>query len=242
MNTNILQTTITYVVTALNRRFIRECEAMPVHLPPSYIDRAAKQFAETLPQYIIDSLNGRFERGVVIALAQGVSMNGDPFGENNIRQYWVNSSKPLNPPYWVYLDAGTCTCPDCAKGYYCKHKIAANIIHIGRKLWIEGQRSFALKVEETPPAPLPEPMVEMKEPPPPNTTAPQADHLIWAIIRVDGKLCGVEVLDIQGEQVTVKALPSITKERKLRPCFPFEGKRVIATVHKSELSNVKVFR
>jgi hypothetical protein len=61
------------------------------------------------------------------------------------------------------------------------------------------------------------------------------------IFKFNGSNLGVEVLNIEGNQATVRALPVVIDGRKLEPQFPFEGRKVVITVPKRYLCHYKVF-
>ena len=168
------------------------------------------------------------------------------------RLFKVRSSDPYTSPYLVDLDWRFCECPDHRKTYICKHRIAAHIIERVEKEDQQLNAQPEVKEANSPaqqavnPQPdLPSPNIN---PIPQNGGSPQgevpleAKAIIWGVIRLDGQLLGVELLDIGEENVTIRALPKIIEGNKLQPQFPFPGKRSTTTVPKKEISHVKVFQ
>lgn len=73
------------------------------------------------------------------------------------------------------------------------------------------------------------------------TTKDLKDAVVWGVVKLDGKLLGVEILSFDGDRAMVRALPKITDEKKLQPQFPFPGKKNRGVVAKNELIHVKIF-
>lgn len=254
MNTNIF----TYAMAAFKRHIIRET-GFPSKIdgiPIALFDEAADRFEATLPDQIRRSLNGRFERGLTLAKkGSATAWKGDPHPQYH-RLFKVASSDPSRPPYFykVDIDEDTCECPDFAKGHYCKHIIAAHIRYqafqlVGAMLVQRSKADIRLPADPPPqpvPAPPPPPVVQpppaLPDPPKAELPLPLADTVIWGMISLEGAPLGVEVLAIQEDGVTVRALPKIVEGRKLQPQFPFTGRRCVAKVRKDKLSHVKIFR
>jgi hypothetical protein len=241
MNTSLF----TYAIATFTRHFVREA-AYPSKIdgiPIELFDKAATEFKASLPDHILMRLNGRFERGLALAKkGSATAWKGEPHPQYH-RLFKVASSDPFHTPYFykVDMDEDTCECPDFMKGNYCKHVIAAHIRY--QAFLLAGKMMTQPKRTEVPPSPEPAPtpigQVEDQEETP---HMDKGEYVIWAVLKQDSKYFGVEVLDIHGDNVTVKALPLISDDRKLKPHFPFPGKRVIASVNKSDFSHVKVFR
>jgi hypothetical protein len=123
--------TMRYVISEPHRLWVREI--------PKDIEMAAEQFKATLSQDSLWALNGRFERGVSLAVSGAVSHETDPDFPALERLYRVRSANATKPPYSyrVDLDGESCECPDHAKGYFCKHRIAAHIIEIASDSTVE---------------------------------------------------------------------------------------------------------
>ncbi len=237
-----LQSFFTYALTAFWKRTIRETypKDSASGIPLGLFDQAAEEFAATLPDNIRWNLNGRFERGLEIAKAGKVSAwPGGPQPDNH-RCSKVLSSNPTRPPYHykVDLDAETCECPDFYKGHYCKHLIAAHIRYEAFRLTV------TLTLENKKPKETELPVQPPKQTETNNNELPstKGDYIIWAVVKHNGTHLGVEVLNIEADTVSVRALPIVTEDKKLRPQFPFEGKRCTATFPKKSIYHVKVFR
>jgi len=207
------------------------------------IDQAFQKFQATLGADMKLRLNGRLERGLAMAHSDGVIPHFEPTHPNNSNLYKVRSSNPNNGYYMVDLHQRSCTCPDHWKGHFCKHRIAASIYNI------------AMQISKPPPAPAVIPEDEappVEEPKPVHPTPPAEkgsalpisakDAIVWGIVWLNGTLVGVEVMNINENEVTVKALPKIVEGKKLQPQFPFEGNRCSGTVRKDEIFHVKVFQ
>jgi hypothetical protein len=203
--------------------------------PPQVIEHAFSKFQATLSPELREKFNGHLEWGLAIALSGGVATHTEPGMQTNGNLYKVVSSDPDNPPYLVDLHARSCTCPDHWKGHFCKHRIAANIISITLQL---------SKAEVEQPKAVEKPPAKATPPTPTQAPAEQAkkEAVIWGVIRLDGKFLGVEVLSIEDQSATVRALPTIIEGKKLQPQFPFECHRNATTIPRKELFHVKVFQ
>jgi hypothetical protein len=170
-------------------------------------------------------MNGRLERGLQIAQSGGVTPYKDPHSPNSQRLFKVKSSNPSMPPYLVDLVARTCTCPDHWKGHYCKHRVAAQIYELAGTKASSKQPSNG----KTPSEPVLEEYID-------------SESLIWACMRMNGKVIGVEVLGIEGNSVRVQALPAVTQDGKLEPQFPFPHGSLSNLVQAQDLFRIRVFR
>ena len=181
------------------------------------IQAAYRKLGDSLSPAMKQSLNGRAERALQIALAGGVTQLGNP------GQFLVNSSDPERPPYFVDLSARSCTCPDHWNGHTCKHRLAAQIIRLS-----------GVPVPQQPPEASPSP----------TSTSPRSSNqaIIWACVRQDGKVIGVEVLSIEDELVRVQALPIVKAGGKLEPQFPFPEGQCSLLVPVSELEHIRIFQ
>ena len=146
------------------------------------LQAAYRKLCDSLSPVMKQTLNGRLERSLQIALTGGVTQLGNP------GQFLVNSSDPDRPPYFVDLKARSCTCPDHWNGHTCKHRLAAQIIRLA-----------GVPVPQQPAEPSP---AKLSTSPKPGNQA-----IIWAIVRQDGKVIGVEVLGIENRSDTRKRNP-----------------------------------
>ena len=227
MPTQSITSKVKYVISTLRKRAIREADTFYGNLviPLTAIHRGASYLETSMGQEGRSKLNGRFERGLAMAHKSTVSPYQDPFEPSKERQYQVQSSDPNKPPYLVDLQAGTCECLDHWKGNFCKHLVAASII--------EGALKFMGRLEVLKP-----PVTEITPLPP----TPQGESIIWAAMRYNDVVLGVEVMNLDGEMATVRALPVIKDDKKLQPQFPFEGKTSLAIVPKKHLFHVRIFQ
>jgi len=180
------------------------------------LQAAYRKLCDSLSPAMKQSLNGRAERALQIALAGGVTQLGNP------GQFLVNSSDPEHPPYFVDLNARSCTCPDHWNGHTCKHRLAAQIIKLSGI-----------------PMPPPTPTESKSAPAQPK---PSDQAIIWACVRQDGKVIGVEVLSIEDELVRVQALPVVKAGGKLEPQFPFPEGQCSLLVPVSELEHIRIYQ
>ena len=236
---------LVYVVRSLRHLWVKE---KPM-LFASPIDLAAEQFRKLLRQDILLGLNGRFERGVALAKQGAARPYIDPNLPNKLHLFQVRSANQSRPPYSykVDLEAGTCECPDHGKGHFCKHRIASHIIEI---LNYNQQMAAASNAQSSSTthvlkdqAPGANALVTEGANSLPETSL-EATHnaVIWGVIKHQGKWLGVEVLAMQDEKATIRALPKIIAGNKLQPQFPFEGKRCTTTIPKNHIFHVKIFQ
>jgi hypothetical protein len=246
-----------YVLCALKARTIHEISATfePRTFPEEIIGEAAREFAATLLPSTRAAFNGRFERGINLAKQGAVSNYIDPYEPDAPRLFEVKSANQYRSPFSYIVDLVNqyCECPDHNKGHFCKHRVAANIIEIAtqktNKAMVREDLQPQTKIDFEP---KPEPKVDTKsEPEPkaepgngvPKETDPSSyESIIWAVIRHNGKILGVEVINIEDETATVRALPEIKDGKKLLPQFPFPGGKCMEIVPKDSLFHVKVFQ
>jgi hypothetical protein len=182
------------------------------------INAAFHKFANSISPELKLRMNGRMERGLEIALSNGVT----PYDTNTLVQFKVKSSDPAKLPYMVDLRARSCTCLDHSKGHYCKHRVAAQV--------------YRLACSQTP--------REATQSPEPVQTQPckSGQAVIWACVRLDGKKIGVEVLGFENDQVWVQALPIVKDDGKLEPQFPFPEGNSSLLVKSSDLEHIHIYQ
>jgi len=244
-----------YALFSLKRRMFRETTlaSVGVYLAPA-IDQAAEQFRSTMRQDILWGLNGRFERGVALANQGAVSPHTDPNNPDKRHLFQVKSANQSRPPfhYLVDLEAGTCECPDHWKGHFCKHRIASHIIEIfnyNRQMAVSSEAQVPSttitsednQVQPSANAPVTEEVPSNSEPGVETNAVMPKDSIIWGVIKHGGQWLGVEVLALEDDNATIRALPIIAG-KKLQPQFPFEGKRCTITIPKRHLFHVKIFQ
>ena len=255
MNTNSTLPGLGYVIASLRQWVVRETMTAlkPQASLRNTLDTSAEQFRNSLRRDIMYNLNGRFERGVTLAWQRAVTSVSDPTEPGKHRLFQVKSSDQSRPPYHyrVDLEVDSCECPDYYKGHYCKHIIAAHIYELDcqNQQAAQAYKTQAPPVTALPKASPPKPATppnggsaKAAEPDLPTSVPKPKDSVIWAAIWHQGKWLGVEVLAMEGEKATIRALPKIIEGRKLQPQFPFEGKHSTTTVSKKELFHVKIFQ
>jgi hypothetical protein len=250
MNAQISLTNFVYVIRSLKRLWVKETLA----LDTSAIEQAAEQLRDSLRQDVLWGLNGRFERGVTLASQGAVSPYFDAVNPDKHRLFQVKSANQYRPPYQylVDLDAGTCECPD---GHFCKHRIASHIIELvnyNRQVTAtsktytskDNQAQAAYQAQAASSAPVTETALSSPEPLVETNVPVQKDNVvIWGAIKHNGQWLGVEILALDDDKATIRALPKIVSDgRKLQPQFPFEGKRCTTTIPKKDIFHVKIFQ
>jgi hypothetical protein len=181
------------------------------------INDAFRKFYDSLAPEIRFCMNGRLERGLQIVQSGGVI----PYDSTTMARFKVNSSVPSNLPYQVDIMARSCTCPDHAKGHYCKHRIAAQI--------------YRLACAQMPPQVAKVPETPSIQP------CKQGQAVIWGCISINGEKIGVELLSIENDMIWIQALPVVNKDGKLEPQFPFEDGRCNQQVKASELEHIHIY-
>lgn len=182
------------------------------------INAAFSKFSSTISPELKERMNGRLERGLEIALSSGVL----PYDKFTLVQFKVRSSDPTKLPYMVDLRARTCTCPDHIKGHYCKHRVAAQIYRL---------------------ACVQEPKQAVPPKDNPNTQPSQPGQaIVWACVRLDDKVIGVEVIAVENDLVWIQALPVVKEGGKLEPQFPFPDGSCSVQVKIAELEHLHIFQ
>jgi hypothetical protein len=182
------------------------------------INAAFRKFTDSLSPELKQRMNGRLERGLEIALSNGVT----PYDPSTLIQFKVKSSDPARFPYMVDMRVRTCTCPDHAKGHFCKHRVAAQVYKLACAQMTPQEPSFCEPA-------LPQP-------------GKAGQSIIWACVREDGKTIGVEVLGIENDRIWVQALPIVKEDGKLEPQFPFPGNSSSQLVLASDLEHIRIFQ
>lgn len=239
-------------LSSLRRHSIKEAATV---IPFQMTRVALVKFTSELSPDLLYSLNGRLERGAALVEQGAVTPCNDPSQPHKKRLYRVRSASQWGLSYLVDLDAQTCECPDHWKGHFCKHRIASHITELAL---------YAMSVDNPPPVTIrePEPVVQKISPPPapvplpvtaplvPKVEQPARENkppqtkesVVWAMIKHQGQVLGVEVVDIAGEVARVRALPKVVDGKKLLPQFPFPGKSCFITLPKNELFHVRIFQ
>jgi len=182
------------------------------------INAAFGKFSDSLSPELKQRMNGRLERGLELALSGGVI----PYDPTTLVQFKVKSSDPAKLPYMVDMHVRTCTCPDHAKGHFCKHRVAAHVYKLA---------CIHMTSQET-----------RNSEPALSQPVNKGQAIVWACIRLDGKAIGVEVLTIENDQVWVQALPIVNEDGKLEPQFPFPLGNCSQQVQASDLEHIRIFR
>jgi len=219
-------------------KFIREImEAGQSLLPSSHssstIEQTARVVFERFSERLKKLLNGREERGLKLALEGHVKHTSQ-------RIFSVRSENNQHA-YLVDLDRKTCTCPDCQKGHICKHRIAAYLIE---------QSNLASNSNQSQDAS-------------PSTNGADSDNgkldvarailnarsqflreaIIYARIPHGGDHLIVEVISLNGDTATVRALPIIKDGTQIVPQFPFQdGQSSASIVLASSLLDITIYR
>lgn len=208
-------------------------------LPPSHssntIEQTARVVFERFSERLMKLLNGREERGLKLALGGHVS-------HRSHRIFSVRSEDNQHA-YLVDLDRRTCTCPDFRKGHICKHRIAAYLIE---------QSALASNSNHG-----------QDDNPSINGGGDNQDDkkldvaravlnarsqflreaIIYASIPHGGDHLNVEIISLNGETATVRALPLIKDGMQIVPQFPFQdGQSSVSIVLASSLLDITIYR
>jgi hypothetical protein len=219
-------------------KFIREIrEAGQSLIPSSHssttIEQTARIVFERFSERLKKLLNGREERGLKLAL-------GGHVNHKSHRIFSVRSENNQHA-YLVDLERKTCTCPDCQKGHICKHRIAAYLIE---------QSNIASKPNSTQDRSYSEDEGNRGDEKLDITRAVLnarsqflREAIIYAKIPHGGDRLNVEVISLNGETATVRALPIIKNDTLLVPQFPFqEGQSSASIVLASSLLDITIYR
>jgi len=194
---------------------------------PDLIDQIASQFVSTLSPQTIRRMNGRLERGLTMAKSGHVAVTG----QDGI--FKVTSSK-RRCTYIVDLNQRTCNCPDYQAGNICKHRIAS---------WYIQQALFqsAPDLKESPVSEQIPELVELL------LAHPCRWDLIYAVVSYEGQEIPVEIIETNGREAYVRALPGLV-DGEIVPVYPFrspwEGSKVMyssTTVSGDSLSKIKLY-
>lgn len=219
-------------------KFIREIKEAGQSLLPSSqssntIEQTASIVFEKFSERLKRLLNGREERGLKLALGGHVNHKSD-------RIFSVRSENNLHA-YLVDLDRKTCTCPDCQKGHICKHRIAAYLIEqstLASKSNHTQDASSATNGDDSDNGKLDVARAVLNA-----RSQFLREAIIYASILHGGDLLHVEVISLNGDTATVRALPIIKGESLLVPQFPFhEGQSSVSIVLASSLTEITIYR
>ncbi len=107
-------------------------------IPQTILEVAAREVLAELPTHIRFSLNGRLERGIMLAAEGAVMQYKDRNQPSRENLFQVRSSNPYQPPFSYLVDLAelTCECPDFENGYHCKHLLAAQISERSKRLML----------------------------------------------------------------------------------------------------------
>jgi hypothetical protein len=227
-------------MTTQPTQFVKEAAASPVVPPilPIVIEQTARSLFESFSEKLKDSLNGRQDRALKLALEGHVIHKAG-------RIYSVRSEDGKHA-YLVNLEARTCTCPDSHNGHVCKHRLAAYLIEQAN------QNNQAISPEQppdppTPATPNPQPLNKEEESIDKARLIFQAksqflrESIIYALLQIDGQPIQVEILDITTDVALVRALPKV-KDGLLVPQFPFQERTSVTQVLTKSLTDIRIFR
>ena len=204
-----------------NQTTIREVAALPtvINPLPAIVEQTASEVFARFSDRIKARLNGRQEKALQLALNGHVTYKA-------ARVYSVRSEDGVHH-YLVDLDRKFCTCPDSRRGYTCKHRLAAYLIEQSR----EATQSMS---------DLGDSLEKVR-----SVLHARSDFLyeaiIYAFLLYEGKRVQVEIVDLDGEDALVRALP-VLKGMKMVPQFPFRDRKAHARVLASSLTEITIHR
>lgn len=182
------------------------------------INVAFAKFTDSLSPELKQRMNGRLERGLEIALSRWIT----PYDPSTMIQFKVKSSDPTKLPYMIDMRVRTCSCPDHAKGHFCKHRVAAHVYKLACALTSPQETPHSEPVESQP--------------------ENNGQTIIWACVRQNGSAIGVEVVGIDNDLIWVQALPIVKDDGKLEPQFPFPDGKCSKRVQATDLEHIRIFQ
>ena len=216
--------------TQLNTHFVCETIAAPFVIQPvlpAILEQTARKVFESFPERFRERLNGRQDRALKLALEGHVTHKSG-------RVYSVRSETG-DHAYLVDLSKSFCNCPDSLKGYVCKHRLAAYLVE--QSLQANGQLSQQPQEQMT----SQEEAVEKARLALHASSEHLREAIIYAVLPMEHDLLPVEIIDLQGDVALVRALPCIVDD-KIKPHFPFPGRKASAEVLAKSLVEVKIYR
>ena len=197
---------------------------------PATIEHTARKVFESFSNRFKKKLNGRQERALKLALDGHVTHKSD-------RIFSVRSERG-NHAYLVNLDQSSCTCPDCRRGYVCKHRIAAYLIEQAN----EANNSVSQGDGRPPPSDEEDEKIAKARMVLNARSETLREAIIYATIKHKDEPLNVEVISIEGDTAVVRALPLIKNGNTLVPQFPFEGDHAITQVLAKSLMDIQIYR
>ena len=216
----------------LDKQALRESVQVAIAptILPATIEHTARKVFESFSNRFKKKLNGRQERALKLALDGHVTYKSD-------RIFSVRSENG-NHAYLVNLDQSSCTCPDCRRGYVCKHRIAAFLIEQATEA-----NNFVSQGDGRSPQPDEEDENIAKARLVLNARSETLrEAIIYATIKHKDIPLDVEVISIEGDTAVVRALPLIQNGNTLVPQFPFVGDHAITQVLAKSLMDIQIYR
>jgi len=227
-----------------NNHSIREVATMaaPQIVLPAVIEQTAKRVFESFSEKVKQSLNGRQDRALKLALDGHVTHKAQ-------RIFNVRSEDDRHS-YLVDLDKSFCTCPDSFKGNACKHRLAAYLIEQAMLV------APVPTVSEDKPTPSSRITWESLEEAPLTHDAEAIekarlvlearsqflrDAIIYAKLSLNGQFIQVEIITLDGDMALVRALPRL-HNGELVPQFPFNERQAAELVIAKSLTDVRIYR
>ena len=216
----------------LDKQVLRESVQVAIAPPilPATIEHTARKVFESFSSRFKKKLNGRQERALKLALDGHVT-------HKSSRIFSVRSERG-NHAYLVNLDQSSCTCPDCRRGYVCKHRIAAFLIEQAT----EANNSVSQGDGRPPPSGEEDENIAKARLVLNAKSETLREAIIYATIKHKDESLNVEVISIERDTAVVRALPLIKNGNTLIPQFPFEGDHAITQVLVKSLSNIQIYR
>jgi len=208
---------------------------------PELLDRIYEEFKSTCSEKVLRQFNGRLERALMMAKEGKIQVT------NTEGQFVVASQKVKGTNYAVDLNTKTCQCPDYNAGFCCKHRVASYFIQ--QALFQNSPELINDEKDEDVKPQIDEEKVEVvKSHPLDNALLASifARPVVWAMAEYRGSSIPVQIIETNGEQVYIQALPTF-EDDKLVPTFPFAspfgtGVPYSTTyIDKDHLSSFKIF-
>ena len=215
----------------LDKQALRESVQVAIAptILPATIEHTARKVFESFSNRFKKKLNGRQERALRLALDGHVTHKSD-------RIYSVRSENG-NHAYLVNLDKSSCTCPDCRRGYVCKHRIASYIVEQAT----EANNSVSQGDGRPPPSDEEDEKIAKARMVLNAKSETLREAIFYATMQHNGERLSIEVISMEGDSAVVRALPIIQEGNNLKPQFPFEGRSITQILAKS-LMDIQIYR
>jgi hypothetical protein len=204
-------------------------EAVASYLLLATIEQTASKVFLGFSEHLKARLNGRQDRALKLALGGHVTHKSG-------RVFSVRSEEGAHA-YLVDLARSYCSCPDSQRGSVCKHRIAAYLV----------EQSMQVTAQSSASQSKPEPVSKESEPLEKARLVLNAksdmlhEAIIYATLQHNGESLNVEVINLEGDQAVVRALPVFKDGRPIAQ-FPFDDRRSCMQILAKSLTEITIHR